>query len=86
MKVLFPILFFAVMLGSPARAQLNKKPDSNRRPASLAPESPAFTSFYGKRYLVPSAANNCNQAQFKDHGSSIKLCVDSSGNPILARP
>jgi len=86
MRVLFSILFFVAIVGFPAEAQPNKKPDQGRKPASLAPDSPSFISFYGKRYLVKSSLNNCNEGQFKDHGSSVKLCVDSSGNPIQVRP
>jgi hypothetical protein len=86
MKVLFSILLVQMFSGSPAKAQPNKKADLGRKPASIAPSSPSFISFYGKRYLVKSAENNCNEGQFKDHGFSVKLCVDSLGNPILARP
>lgn len=86
MRVLFSILFFAVIVGSPAGAQPNKKAEPNRKPASFAPASTSFISFYGKRYLVKSSDNNCNEGQFKDHGFSVRLCVDSSGNPIQVRP
>jgi hypothetical protein len=86
MRVLFSILLFTMIVSSPVGAQPNKKPEPNRKPASFAPESTSFISYYGKRYLVKSSDNNCNEGQFKDHGLSIRLCVDSSGNPIQVRP
>ncbi len=86
MRVLFSILFLAVFISSPAEAQPSKKAEPNRKPASISPESHSFISFYGKRYLVKSTEHNCNEGQFQDHGSSVRLCVDSSGNPIQVRP
>jgi hypothetical protein len=86
MKVLFSILLLQMFIGSAAGAQPNKKSDSGRKPASISPVTPSFISFYGKRFLVKSPVNNCNVGRFMDHGSSVELCVDSSGNPIQARP
>jgi hypothetical protein len=85
MRLVFSAILVAVgFMGSSVGAEPQKKAENSRKPASISASTPSFTSFYGKRYLVPSANHNCNVGQFKDHDSSVKLCIDSSGNPILA--
>jgi hypothetical protein len=73
------LCFFSI---NDAWAQPKNPVEPSRRPASI---NPSFVSFYGKRYLVKSAENNCNEGVFKDHGETVRLCIDSAGNPFLLK-